>query len=90
MQAVTLLDGPIDFKSKPGNPEVSAKQPRYLYPATPASPMVRLEPVDLLVEVEAMVEEVALALEEAAFMLADVVVAWLVGIAAPLLVVVLE
>jgi hypothetical protein len=63
----TLLDGLFDFNSKPRKPEISAKQPRYLNPATPASPMIMLEPVGLLEEVAVMVEEVAFALEVAVF-----------------------
>ena len=66
MQASTLLDGPLNFSTKPGKPEVSAKQPRYVNPATPASPpkAVPVMLVGVVVGVEAWLVDVVLSILE--------------------------
>jgi hypothetical protein len=58
VQASTLLDGPLNFSTKPGNPEVSAKQPRYVNPK-----VVPVTSVGVVVGVEAWLVDVALLLE---------------------------
>ena len=64
MQASTLLDGLLNFSTKPGKLEVLAKQPRYVNPATPASPpkAVPVMLVGVVVGVEAWLVGVVLLL----------------------------